>query len=246
MSAERASAFPKSSNARVSDCQSAVGCDPRFGAGGESLKHLLCGSAPFGEQTGLVGETDDEDAIALCDALIDKRERRRAHRFEGRVHARRTVDRDADLERIGGAADDPQDLLRLALPENLELFGARRRGAAREGHPHEAGAHVDPLAELLRRRGLLAQDARREREAAKTEDPSPADLPGSDRHALRCLQSLCRTPEARTGSSRLRPAAPDYGATRLRSNSRNFVQVLPSVDISPISYQRSATVQSTT
>ena len=38
----------------------------------------------------------------------------------------------------------------------------------------------------------------------------------------------------------------DYCATRSRLNSRNFVQVTPSVDISPISYQRSATVQSTT
>ena len=105
----------------------------------------------------------------LREALLDELQGRRAHRFERSVHAGRAVDRDADLERIGGAADDPQDFLRLTLPENLELFGARRRDAARERHPHEAGAHVDPLAEVLRLGGLLAQGARRQREAAKSD-----------------------------------------------------------------------------
>ena len=155
----------------------------------------------------------------LRDALIDERQGRRAHRFERRVHAGRAIDRDADLERIGGAADDPQDLLRLALPENLELFGPRCRGAARERHPHEAGAHVDQFAEVLRLGGLLAQDARREREAAETEGPRLADLPASDRHALRCLQSLCRTPSGRRAGRPVPQGALSRGR-RLRTRTK--------------------------
>lgn len=55
-----------------------------------------------------------------------------------------------------------------------------------------------------------------------------------------------RNPQPAAGSSPARLVAPLYCAARDRFISRNFVQVVPSVDISPISLQRSATVQSMT
>jgi hypothetical protein len=145
MRAARASAFSNSRRALLSAVEERRGAIAELGARRQRSDDARSLAAPLGQETGLVGECDREEPVLVGNRLIDQLQRRRSHRLERRMHAGRAVDGDAELERVFGTADDPDDPLWPLPPQNFDVLHPRRRRAGRERHSHEPGTDVDDL-----------------------------------------------------------------------------------------------------